>query len=784
MADEGETQDEPVPSIITDDYMKIVLAQTDDFVKDLRGQANYQLANQVIKLVTISENLQFQLKDEQQKIEDLLEKFVDAGGRIEEAIKISQRDNDVIKKLRDEVSIAWSTADAAKLREQHTHESLNQTREKYLALVEQTRKMGTKFEESDELGENAVTVLMECDRLSTELVEVNKRLLVQRAYSDELQKKLEDQIEKNRELFRDWDSATNESLSNRKRVEILTARVEELKEQLATSTDNLTHFKTQSEKLHKRLRERDRQMSDMRELHEKTANENSMLLANKTKLEISMKNAKTDLLNAKQEILQMQNYIRLKEDESKKLSLENEQGMKKAESLQRKIASLEKIISKQDLDIVNKKTEIVTAENERDLIKKASDKLKKENDKLMKKIEHQMVDLEKLNSTIQDLKQERDTISDEKSHLSADLKSSVEREKKATSNMKKLQANLETVESEKLFMNEEIKQLNEDFEAKKKLFEKVKQELSEAKERIAHFKHEYSTALKNLKDTRADYQRCSEREADVKDRLVKARSQIEDTSEKLAVKIEEVLQLMKKIQRLEKANRDTKRELERCQDNLRICRGEVKDLRHENRLQSEKLNENDARFIKMKAQMDKNLRERDLIATQMFRKADENGILEQEVSMLKLSLDRGDSMYKERLEDIKIMKNEIQGLRSQCNVLKRGIENTFDMRHETLQLHRKLNQEKTKAKVLEEEMVTPMNVHRWRKLAWRDPDRMNLMRKYQRYQKYSFRQMINLAKQKEVIEELEDKNLNLQKELERYSSLDIPKRLLNCRVRN
>lgn len=186
----------------------------------------------------------------------------------------------------------------------------------------------------------------------------------------------------------------------------------------------------------------------------------------------------------------------------------------------------------------------------------------------------------------------------------------------------------------------------------------------------------------------------------------------------------------------------------------------------------------------MKAQMDKNLRERDLIATQMFRKADENGILEQEVSMLKLSLDRGDSMYKERLEDIKIMKNEIQGLRSQCNVLKRGIENTFDMRHETLQLHRKLNQEKTKAKVLEEEMVTPMNVHRWRKLAWRDPDRMNLMRKYQRYQKYSFRQMINLAKQKEVIEELEDKNVNLQKELERYSSLDIPKRLLNCRVRN
>lgn len=398
--DEDDVHDEPVPSIITDDYLNVVLTQTDEFIKELRGQSNYSLANQVIKLVTILENLQFQLKEEQKNIQDLKVKFVDATGRIEQAIKISQHDNDVIKKLREEVASAWKLSDIAALREQHAHESFHETRKKYLALIEQNKKMTTKFEASDELGDDGVTVLQECDRLSTELAENKKRLLVQRAYSDELQKKLDDQTEKNRELFREWDSATNESLSNMKKVENLTLRVDELRDQLETTSGSLTVFKTQNEKLHKKLNDREQQLSNMKENQEKISNENAALLANKTKLELALGASQTALSNAKLENLQFQNYIRLKDDETKKLVNENEQGMKKIENLQRKISSLEKNVSKLEMELRNKKNEIHTAEKERDLMRKASDDLKKENDKALKKIEHQMSDLEKLNGRI------------------------------------------------------------------------------------------------------------------------------------------------------------------------------------------------------------------------------------------------------------------------------------------------------------------------------------------------------------------------------------------------
>lgn len=72
----------------------------------------------------------------------------------------------------------------------------------------------------------------------------------------------------------------------------------------------------------------------------------------------------------------------------------------------------------------------------------------------------------------------------------------------------------------------------------------------------------------------------------------------------------------------------------------------------------------------------------------------------------------GESQYTKRMEDIRLLKIEIANLRSQRNLLTRGLANTADMRQEVLQLHRVLTQERVKTKSLEEEMTTPMNIHR------------------------------------------------------------------------
>lgn len=327
-----------------------------------------------------------------------------------------------------------------------------------------------------------------------------------------------------------------------------------------------------------------------------------------------------------------------------------------------------------------------------------------------------------------------------------------------------------------------MKDLRNDLKEKIQRVETIQQQMNDANVQLAHYKHEYNLAVAHSKDAQADFQKCHEKESDVMSRLGTLKKQVEDTNSSLTAKMSEILNLHKKIKKLDKANRELNRDLQRCGDVIKQTRDEMKTVRSENKHHKESLRENDVRFVKMKNQMDKILRERDLIANQMLRRTDENEVLEREVTSLKLTVERGDGSYNERLEDIKMMTNEIKSLRSQRNVLKRGLQNTADMRHEVLILHRKLNQEQSKGKVLAAEMVTPMNVHRWRKLSHGDPKRMEMLRKCQRAQKNSMLQSMKVMKCEEIIKALEEKLELLQTELSRRSTGDVHEKLMMTRV--
>jgi hypothetical protein len=331
-------------------------------------------------------------------------------------------------------------------------------------------------------------------------------------------------------------------------------------------------------------------------------------------------------------------------------------------------------------------------------------------------------------------------------------------------------------------MEESMKELKDDLEEKAQRIESIQRQMEETNVQLAHYKHEYNLAVARSKDALADFQKCHEKEMDVMNRLSTLKQQVEDTNSNLTAKMAEIVNLHKKIKKLEKINRELNRDLQSCSEVIKETREEVKTVRSENKHQKEALRENDVRFVRMKNQMDKILRERDLIANQMLRRTDENEVLERDVTSLKLTIERGEGRYNERLEDIKMMTNEIKSLRSQCNVLKRGLQNTADMRHEVLILHRKLNAERSKGKVLAGEMSTPMNVHRWRKLKHGDPKRMEMLRKCQRAQKNSMLQSMRVTKCEEIIKTLEEKIELLETELSRRATGHIHEKLMMTRV--
>lgn len=395
--EEIDNEEEQIPQVITDEYLEESLRKFEELIKELRSQENYQFANKFRRLVTILENVHFQLKNEEKKCFELLEQHVDASGRIEEAMKISQRDSDLINKLKEDVKNAWNEADASKLREQHTNESLNVLREYYTSLNEKMKKMSSDVEMSDELGKHKVTVLQQCEKLVLEVDELNKRLTVQRLYSEELQKKLEDALEKNRDLFREWDLATNDSLMNKDKIDKLQTSLNDIKDDNDKITESLFHYKEISDERHNKLMQRDKQVKSLSEKLEKLKSDHSSLAVTNSKLERALKACKKRNSDFEHDIYKYQEYIQTKNKKNKQLINERENEIKKVEKLNKKISNFERIISKQEQEIDLKKNEIHTIEKEGDLIKKSNDDMKRENAKLRMKVEQLMQEIERLN---------------------------------------------------------------------------------------------------------------------------------------------------------------------------------------------------------------------------------------------------------------------------------------------------------------------------------------------------------------------------------------------------
>lgn len=352
-----------------------------------------------------------------------------------------------------------------------------------------------------------------------------------------------------------------------------------------------------------------------------------------------------------------------------------------------------------------------------------------------------------------------------KALVESDLKQAGIREVNLVQNVRSLKSSVEKAQSERSFLQEKLKEMEIVLRDKDEAIDKIRFDAEDAKTQLAHCKHENGSLAKQLRDSRAEYQRCHEKECDLQDRWLKVTSQADDVNNKLSNRIAEIAALQKKFLKQDKKARELKRDLEQCRGVIHLTREEMKSLRAENKNVREALRQNETRMVAMKNQMDKNLRERDLIAAQMMRRTDENDVLERQVTTLKLTIERGDGMYSERLDDIKLLKNEIGSLRTHCNLLKLGLQNTADMRHEVFQLHQRLTQEQVKSKVLAQEMATPLNVHRWRKLNRFDPTRIELIKKHQRSQRRALFLSTKVFKLEEIVKALNEKIVHLEADL-------------------
>ncbi|KYQ60810.1 hypothetical protein ALC60_00137 [Trachymyrmex zeteki] len=130
--------------------------------------------------------------------------------------------------------------------------------------------------------------------------------------------------------------------------------------------------------------------------------------------------------------------------------------------------------------------------------------------------------------------------------------------------------------------------------------------------------------------------------------------------------------------------------------------------------------------------------------------------------VLNRTLQCGEKQYNQKLEDIRLLKFEVKRLRTEKMLLTKNIFNVSDLRQEVFHLNRNLTKEKLKVTALEEEIQTPLNIHRWRKLEGTDPTTFELVKKVQILQERILKMSTDIIHKERKLKDAEKLYMNLR----------------------
>merc|ERR1712032_404759 len=139
--------------------------------------------------------------------------------------------------------------------------------------------------------------------------------------------------------------------------------------------------------------------------------------------------------------------------------------------------------------------------------------------------------------------------------------------------------------------------------------------------------------------------------------------------------------------------------------------------------------------IQQHKEYDQVINERDILGTQLIRRNDELALLYEKLKIQQSTLNKGEAQYNDRTQDIRLMKLQIQDLTRKLKISMDMAAQVPELKREVKALYNDLIKERDKVKNLSDDLETPMNVHRWRKLEGTDPTANEMRRKIEKLQK-------------------------------------------------
>eukprot|EP00053_Salpingoeca_punica_P007868 m.71478 g.71478 ORF g.71478 m.71478 type:complete len:880 (-) comp14366_c0_seq1:171-2810(-) len=273
--------------------------------------------------------------------------------------------------------------------------------------------------------------------------------------------------------------------------------------------------------------------------------------------------------------------------------------------------------------------------------------------------------------------------------------------------------------------------------------------------------------------------------------LIEAQDEINEMKRKLKIMNHQIDQLKEEVTAKEGALVRQHASHEEVEQQKVKLKGELDRLKADNakqqkdilaqRAEQEKLQralqDADRERMKQQKQADSAVNERDILSAQLIRRNDELNLVYEKLRIQDNTLAKGEAQYQQRLEDIRLLKREIRKLRREKTLIAKNMAAVDALKQEVFRTQRQLVRERMRCRAMEEELETPMNVHRWRKLEGSDPNTFDLVQKIQILQKRLIQKTEEVVEKDLAIQDKEKQYMELKTQLAKQPGPEIVQQL-------
>ncbi|XP_055389243.1 cilia- and flagella-associated protein 58 [Condylostylus longicornis] len=726
----SEEEEPLIPEEIDDEFYNDLLTKIGDLIRYTRNKLDNQVnADNIQRMQMVSEKFKCDLLAEKKVVEELNEIIQKLQEELEQATAKSLLDKSTNDELKSVIQNAWKQRDAALVRDEQSQDEMFKLREKIEHLETVLQRTGEKDKrgstEIDKLRDN---FNKEIEKLKNEIKDTNKKLQIARQYIIEVEAIVHRLEDKNKNLIQILDENSSESFQDKKKLEKLKAETEQAKIEQEKCEEKMRRLKIQNEKYLKQHVQNSLQifaikstLDQSKTLHNAT---NNKLIKALTDLE----QAVTDNERLKMELA--------RDKDNRRLKLDNRKYFKIADGVTRKLTASKRSKIKVESEVKRLIIQQFTLEKELKGEQKVVEtfdtkvgNLTRERDNLKREL---LAKIKKLNEIIRDLEMQINKHKEE-------VKKSQSETTKKQEEIEVLLKKIDRLDIEVRFRNNIIEDLNRDIAKEKEEIKKLIEEVKMAHNETSNIQRNYERANIERDKLKNEVDNIKDQGLELKDAVTK--------------KAAEISRLSIQVERLEKDRICYKGETRNMQILYQHTKCELLDKKKENDKLQKTIAQKDQKIKKIELHINNVLHEKNSVCGNLNKANEEIEALKDRLGLTRDALEHCERSYNESMDNIRLLRMEVKNLRAEREVLKKDRENSADLRTELLQIHRVLNQERIKARALEDEITRPMNVHRWRALSGKDPDKMELIFKIQTLQKQILAQNIVTIQRENALSE-------------------------------